>query len=408
MGFFPTAACQRQGATSPRLPKCGECGLAKQCLSPRMAPTGSGKRKVLFIAEAPGEQEDRQGTQLIGDAGQCLRKMLDSIGVDLEECWKTNAVICRPPGNKIESKHIAACRPNVLRTISELKPEVIILLGASAVESVLEGEYGGNLGAIGKWVGWAIPSPRHNAWVCPTYHPSYVKRQNEDPPLVRIVTDHLRRAFALRGDLRPSTPLEGLRAQIERLRSPTTLKTRLKGLLKAEGRLAFDYETTGLKPERSEQRIVAASFCLNGQDTFAGPVDPSVYPILSKVLLNPALRKIASNLKFEERWTWAKLGHGVAGWYWDTMLTAHYLDNRGGGSEDKHHGGGISSIKFQAFVHFGIGDYSSHIAPFLKSSSGANGTNRILDVPMDDLLLYNGLDSLLEFMVAEKQQEALR
>ena len=120
----------------------------------------------------------------------------------------------------------------------------------------------------------------------------------------------------------------------------------------------------------------------------------SLKEALSKVLRNPKLKKVASNLKFEERWTRAKLGYSVAGWAWDTMLAAHCLDNRSG----------ITSIKFQAFVLLGIADYASHIEPYLKTKY-SNELNRIEELDEDELLLYNGLDSLLEYKVMEKQRE---
>ena len=109
------------------------------------------------------------------------------------------------------------------------------------------------------------------------------------------------------------------------------------------------------------------------------------------------LKKIASNLKFEERWTRAKLGHGVVGWHWDTMLAAHLIDNR------PH----ITSIKFQAFVLLGVADYSSHVEEFLKPI-GDSDYNRVEEMNEEDLLLYNGLDSLLEFKVMKKQKEIVR
>lgn len=98
-------------------------------------------------------------------------------------------------------------------------------------------------------------------------------------------------------------------------------------------------------------------------------------------------------MKFEERWTVAKLGCKVRGWHWDTMLAAHILDNRSG----------ITSLKFQAFVHLGISDYDSHISPFLYSKH-PNETNRIDQVDDKSLLLYNGLDSLLEYLIMKKQK----
>jgi hypothetical protein len=136
---------------------------------------------------------------------------------------------------------------------------------------------------------------------------------------------------------------------------------------------------------------------VNGEQTFAGRVDESCFPALSRVLLNPKLRKIASNLKFEERWTRRKLGHGVRGWDFDTMLGSHILNNRGG----------VCSLKFQAYVTFGIGDYSGSMKPFLESDT-ANGRNRIHEAPLLDLLMYNGLDALIECKLAERQKALLR
>ncbi len=78
------------------------------------------------------------------------------------------------------------------------------------------------------------------------------------------------------------------------------------------------------------------------------------------------------------------------------MLAAHCIDNR---SE-------ICSVKFQAFVLLGLADYDSHIAPYLKSKT-ANGVNRIRDLEEEDLLMYNGLDSLVEYIVMERQKEIM-
>ena len=79
-----------------------------------MPVTGEGRLKILILAEAPGEQEDAQNTQLIGPAGQVLRKTLAGFGVDLDrDCRKTNAVRCRPPGNR---RPTGRRSPPVLRT----------------------------------------------------------------------------------------------------------------------------------------------------------------------------------------------------------------------------------------------------------------------------------------------------
>ena len=379
----------------PTLPRCGQCGLSKRCLSPRMAPTGNGTRRILFVAEAPGQAEDKTGRQLVGPTGKLLRKVLHSIGEDLEDATKTNAIICRPPENKIQNIHLNSCRPNLIKTIRDIDPTVIVLMGSSPLESIVPLEWGGALGGIAKWEGWTIPSPMFNAWICPTYHPSYLSRMGNDKVLMKIFKRQLKRAYELERQGKPNpTTLDEWEKQVEVITSPSQARSRLRDLVKKKGRLAFDYETTGLKPEREGHRIVSCSFCLNGEDTFACMVDDRLLRLISRVLQNPKLLKIASNLKFEERWTRFIMGHGVKGWFWDTMLASHILDNRKG----------ICSVKFQTYLLLGIGDYGGGLGRYLKAED-SNSINTIDRAPVNKLLLYNGLDSLFEYKVAEIQMK---
>ena len=396
MGFFNKTSLNRPKPLAI-IPECGACGLYKGCQSPKMPPSGLGKYKILFVGESPGQTEDEQGTQFVGKAGQCLRNMLMQVdeGIDLDDCWVTNSVICHPKGNNTEDKHIGFCRANVTNTIARLKPQVIVPLGAHAIDSLISPEWGGNLGTVRKWVGWTIPSPMHKAWVCPTYHPSYVLRSNEDEPLVNEVVRHLSSAFKLLKT--PCAPLNAseLAKQVEIITDPRQGALRIAELAKKPGRVAFDYETTGLKPERKEQHIYSVSFAWEG-GCFATLVNEDSHAALSAFLLNTKISKIASNLKFETRWTKQKLGHDVVNWEHCTMLCAHYLDNREG----------ITSIKFQSYIHFGIGDYDSHIKKFLIADTD-NGLNQIEKAPVRELLIYNALDSILELRVAEKQMKQL-
>jgi hypothetical protein len=108
---------------------------------------------------------------------------------------------------------------------------------------------------------------------------------------------------------------------------------------------------------------------------------------------------VTGNCKFEDRWSKRILGVDVKGWWHDTMLAAHVLDNRGG----------ISSIKFQAFVLLGQPDYDSSIKEYLKSRDpGGYGLNRVKQAPIKPLLQYCGMDSLLEYLVAKKQKKLLK
>jgi uracil-DNA glycosylase len=397
MPLFDSIAWANKPLEVSQTPRCGACGLYKHCQSPKMPPSGKGKRSILIVGEAPGETEDKQGVQFVGKAGECLRGMMQAAGCKLDNCYITNSIICRPPENVMDDLYIDSCRPNLLNTIRELQPKVIVLLGYSAVKSLLAMEWGNgrDLDPMSKWIGWTIPSQKFNAWICPTYHPSFVMRTNDDPVLVRMVTEHLRKALSLENQTLPRRTYDEYASRVEIITNPRLANLRLKGLIHAEGQCAMDYETTGLKPERPEQEIFSVSFCLNGDSTFACRLDESCLATMKQVIQNPRLKMIASNMKFEERWSRIKLGSGIANWHWDTMLASHVIDNRGG----------ITSIKFQTYIHLGL-VYNSLVAPYLEAEN-ANDLNRIKEAPLEDVLKYNGLDSLIEYEVAQLQMGVL-
>ena len=192
-GFFSTSDITAKAPPS-KVPKCGLCGLYKHCNSPKMPSTGEGRKKILVVAEAPGEREDKKNTQLIGKSGKLLRRHLKRLGVDLDrDCWKTNAVICRREENKTpDDVMIDACRPNLFKTIRKYKPNSIILLGRVAITSMLKEIWKESIGKVSRWGGYAIPCTNSNAWLIPTFHPSYILRGLQDTPTEKAFHKHLR------------------------------------------------------------------------------------------------------------------------------------------------------------------------------------------------------------------------
>jgi len=157
---------------------------------------------------------------------------------------------------------------------------------------------------------------------------------------------------------------------------------------------AVDYETNCLKPEWPEARIVSCAVS-DGKRTISYPWTKSTARSTGLFLASKYTKKIASNLKMEERWTLKTFGHGVSNWGWDTMLAAHCLDNRPG----------ICSLKFQSFVKLGVPVYNEHIEPYLQSSHGPY--NRIQEIELKSLLLYGGMDALLEHRLAMLQRKEM-
>ncbi|MFA7218768.1 MAG: uracil-DNA glycosylase family protein [Dehalococcoidales bacterium] len=393
-GFFNLTELSVSNNTAT-LPRCGLCGLSHGCHSPRMKPTGKGKRKVLVVAEAPVALEDLKGKQLIGEAGQVFRNLLRSIGVDLDrDCWKTNSVVCRPPNNKTPTeKQIESCRPNLLHAIKTLKPHTVILLGMSAVKSLVPVVWKEGVGnGLGKWVGWNIPSQKLNVWICPTYHPSYLLRTHNDL-LKKIMTGHLKRAF--RHKSRPWKEEPNYKDRIEVITKPAQAAKVIKEMIRNGSCVVPDFETNCIKPEEEESEIICCSLCQEGKRTIVYPWVGEAVDATVQLFKSP-VPKIGANIKFEDRWSRRKLGVGIRGWYWDTMLASHVLDNRAG----------ITSVKFQSFVRLGVEGYDSHIKPYLQSS-GKKRLNRIKELPIMDVLLYCGMDSLVEWEIFRSQQKEM-
>lgn len=398
-GFYSGVQVASTRTPLSMVPQCGSCGLFKTCKSPKMEPTGKGRKDILIVAEAPGKEEDQQGVQLVGNSGKQLETTLRKFGVSLrDDCVLENAVRCRPPDNEIKDKKVIGyCRPNVLNTIKEHQPKVIILLGAKAVESVIGHVWREDVGPIGRWVGWNVPLRKYNAWVCPTFHPAYLLRM-EDPVLNKAYRDHLKAAVSKTE--RPYETVPDDSDRVELIYDPIKAARRIEGLIEGHNGtrlVAYDYETNMLKPDSKEAEIVCCSIS-DGKNTFAFPWEPASDRLMSwfREFIRSPIPKVCSNAKFEYRWTRKIVGVTPNGFRsgHDTMLDAHALDPRGK----------ISGLKFQAFVNLGVEDYSAEVSPYLNGGGG-NAKNRIREVPMETVLKYCGLDSLYEWEVAQIQRK---
>jgi len=394
-GFFSTSKIQRRRKTG-YLSHCGSCGLYKHCESPKMPATGKGRKNILVVAEAPGENEDRKNTQLIGRAGKLLRRFLKPMNIDLDiDCTKTNAVICRRRDNKKpEDYMVEACRPNLMKTIKECDPNVIFLLGEVACKSLLSEIWKDSVGKISRWGGYCIPCRELNAWIVPTFHPSYILRMGDNKMLNRIFKKHLRLGVS-KAESKPWKEVPDYKKQIEIITRPSQAVMILREMIEKGGAVAPDYETNCLKPDGEGTEIISCAVCWRGRRTISYPWQGEAIDATGE-LMQSSMPKIAANLKFEDRWTRVKFGHRVRNWYWDTMVAAHVLDNTPE----------TTNLSFQAFVYLGQENYDSHIKPFLKSKKGSR-FNRIKELDLNDLLLYNGLDSRSEYWVAQAQMRIM-
>jgi DNA polymerase len=380
--------------------KCGLCRLYENCFSPFMKVDGRGEKRILLVGEAPAEEEDAKGQPFVGPAGRYLQSALELIGVDMRvDCWITNSVICKPEGLNPTEKQVDYCRPNLLRTLRELQPDVVILLGKVPLNSLMWVVYKEKQMPISAWAGFRIPSQKPNCWICPTWHPSALMRaERSKEPNYRAYRlwwlRHLKTAFALAGKGPPWKVVPDYRERVEILFDPRQAVPRIAAYENSVEPVAFDFETTTLKPDGPHAEIVCCSMS-DGKTAIAFPMLPETTVAL-KHFLRCSVPKVGSNVKFEDRWAARKLSVRV-NWtpdVWDTMLAAHWDDNRPG----------VTSIKFQAYALLGAPEYDKAVAPFLKGQGGGNAPNRIRECDPRELLLYCGLDSLLEAKVARIQR----
>jgi DNA polymerase len=167
---------------------CTKCRLAEGRTSVVWAD-GNLDSDLLFIGEAPGFHEDKQGLPFVGAAGQLLDKLLSEIGLDRNSSAIVNVIKCRPPGNRDPlPDEIESCRPYLEAQLQHMKPKVIVTLGNFATKFILEMPIG-----ITRARGHTYK--RLGATVIPTFHPAAALRGGRFGGLSPI--DAIRQDFQL-------------------------------------------------------------------------------------------------------------------------------------------------------------------------------------------------------------------
>jgi DNA polymerase len=108
---------------------CTRCALAKG-RTQVVFGSGSSSADLMFVGEAPGFHEDKQGVPFVGAAGQLLGKLLNGIGLTREDVYIANVLKCRPPGNRDpQPDEIEACEGHLFKQIELIRPKVVATLG---------------------------------------------------------------------------------------------------------------------------------------------------------------------------------------------------------------------------------------------------------------------------------------
>ncbi len=386
-------------------PFCTKCDLYKLCKNPDMPAIGPEIVDIYILGEGPSERDDLMGKPFKGQSGEVLNAILEHLDINPEKVRFNNAVKCKVGKDGASDLQIDACRQNIHEDIKKAKPRVIIAMGNSAIKSL----FGRSEPGIDGWRGWQIPFHDFNCWVVPVYSMSKILKDGISDNKFQWTkgTNHTDSLRVLREDL-------SIVKDLIDIPLPKNKPYIIKKLLKFEEVLdffnkankvdffVFDYETIGLKPYFEDSCILSISITFDGETVYTFPIsyyehiskkkywnapqEQRILEELRKLLTNNRSRKAMHNMVFELEWTKAILGVDIVNPE-DSMLQKYILDCRNG-----THG-----LSFLAFVNFGImwKNYPDSIM------------HNLTQLPLEDLLEYNGKDSIFEYRLFKLQEKQL-
>lgn len=387
---------------------CERCGLCNQANTKDFSYVGEGKKKILIVGEMPSLKEDGFGNLGMGPEFNFLKDHFKENGIYIfQDCWYTTAIRCRPyAGKQPNQVQIKSCQEKLEALITELKPKLIILLGELPFKSVIYPHLRGRIGGT-QWtmfMGEIIPDQDRETYLAPISDPAYLlskKRYSDgnyskplyerEPGTYLLWKQQLAKILSHNNTFYKTN-------YISDCISSTKIEDAMKWLEEALDweYVAFDFETTGIKPHRKGHRIVCVSIS-NGMYSFGFPFfEDREFRRAWKRLMLSDVKKIAHNAMFENMWNHALLGYYVDGWEADTMLLAHAYNSVK-----------PCGLKFLTYVNFGVIGYDDSADPFLKATQeeadkwGTNAFNRINEAPIDDLIQYCAMDSLFTYKLWE-------
>lgn len=184
----------------PALP----ASLTEKILSCDLCPLSHGRTQavpgegcfdaeLMFVGEAPGQEEDLQGKPFVGRAGQLLTRIIEAMNFKRTEVFIANVVKCRPPENRSPSREeIEKCAPYLLTQVRLVRPKVIVSLGKVATDFFVPNRLGMSelRGHFREFEGISV---------MPTFHPSYLLRNEGNIEVKRLVWQDMQKVMTLLG-----------------------------------------------------------------------------------------------------------------------------------------------------------------------------------------------------------------
>ncbi|HRI07011.1 MAG TPA: uracil-DNA glycosylase [Nannocystaceae bacterium] len=177
-----TSAQKLDYLRSKNVGNCQRCPLARTRTN-IVFGVGNPEASIMFVGEAPGQEEDLRGEPFVGRAGQRLTEWLGALGLRRDDVYIANVLKCRPPGNRDpEREEVERCSPFLRAQIRAIQPKVLVALGRYAGMLLLGVEERTMRSMRGRTWTYEEPQAGLRVPLIVTYHPSYVLRQERDVP----------------------------------------------------------------------------------------------------------------------------------------------------------------------------------------------------------------------------------
>ncbi|MCK5615861.1 hypothetical protein KAR91_79085, partial [Candidatus Pacearchaeota archaeon] len=432
LGFFsPTKIVKKKKVNERKIVACESCGAYKNCSSPKLGLSGNGDKGILIIGNPVTRREDITGKVFSDMSSAYLREELSNIGVSLErDCWSMNSVQCM--ADKTTPAMLEGCRRRLDKTIRELKPKKILLLGETATDMFLHNRIQKSRVGSGNMERWLhdelIPDQEYGCFVSVCYHPSFVVsalterkklmkkwgsyREKEGQQLwhnKKLLDDDNFRIRSLYFKKHLKVILQNkqfFKEDYEKYCSfiPTVEEAiSLMRAMKKSKYLGWDLETTSLQPYGDDSEILCVSMS-DGTTSYSFPFfvdDKRFMRVFKNVLTNSEAKTIIANAQFEENYTRAKTGIStIEHCCHDTVLAAHIISPTISGN---------TGLKVNAYKVCGVIGFDAEVEPFIKGrvEKDPYSLNRLKELPIKTVGIYNAMDSLLTAKVAFYQMNII-
>ena len=190
--FIETGNHEKLKVLEAEVKTCCKCHLSFSRTNPVFGE-GNPEAELMFVGEAPGEEEDKTGRPFVGKAGQLLTRIILAMKLKREDVYITNIVKCRPPKNRDpKADEIASCIGYLMEQIRIIRPKIIVTLGRIPSKVFIKSDF-------------PITKLRGNFYdfqgikILPTYHPSYLIRNENNKELKKEVWSDMKKVMKFLG-----------------------------------------------------------------------------------------------------------------------------------------------------------------------------------------------------------------